>query len=332
MALYVNATNEFKAGNLEDCIKLNEKAIILGQSDESVAWKDIAAVQLNLSHIYKLVSEFDSAREVAEKALASLDAHFSSSKAEVCHALDVVAELCCELDDYPAATDYVARCIDIKSRMYGASGLPLAKSYNIRAAIHMRENRLEQARLDFIRALAINVRSHGRSYPLSVPVAITLSNIAGLVPESASRADIYMRVLEAFEAAPGTDNWIAGSAMTDLADALISLNRIAEAKQLLTRALHIFLSTRGLDHPSTHRATALLKVASQSCNTDTADTQSCNTADTQATNTASSYTEECIDECEKVLLPKETGRVTGDVVFMDQRGHVGHGHPHTPLV
>ena len=330
ITLYRKATDEFRAGNLDGSANLSNKALIQAEDDTSVAWRDVAAVQLNLAHTFKLLSRYDEALEVAEKALVALDAHFSSSKAEMCHALDVTGELCCDMGEYETAMGKVTRAIEVKSRVHGPSGLPLAKSFNIRAAIHLGQGRPEQARSDFVRALAINVRAHGRTYPLPLSVGVTLSNLAGVLKLEGGRAAdcvaIYRRVVESFEGA-GTefaDSWMVGNAMADLAEALLQARMgVEEAKQLLTRSLHICLSTRGVSHPSTERAANLLKTAASTSEALDGTKQSDGGGD---------FVETLLNECQTVLLPRTEGRVTGDVIFLDRRGHVGQGHPHTPLV
>jgi tetratricopeptide (TPR) repeat protein len=256
-----------------------------------------------------------------------LDAHFSNSKLEVCHALDVVAELCCELGDYNTAKERVNRAIEVKSRISGAAGIGLAKSYNIRGAIMLSEDQTAQARSDYIRALAINVRHHGRSRPLPLSIGITLSNIGGVLRKEGNRVpetvSLYREVVDSFESSLSNqeNSWMVGSALADLAEALIeegTISSLSEAKDLLTRALHIFLSTRGVGHPSTERAAALLKSCAAQEPKDTHIEVDVNFVDT------------LLNECEKVV-PRQEGRVSGDVLFLDRRGHVGHGHPHSPL-
>ena len=326
MDYYNKATKEFGQGHLELSAEFCRKALSEVETQKSIHWRDVAAVQLNLSHTLKLMSDFEGAREMASKALKGLDAHYSTSKQEVCHALDVIAELCCELGDYESALTHVNRALDVKNGLISQSGLPLAKSYNIRGAIHLNEGRLAQARSDFIRALAINVRSHGRSRPLPLPIGITLSNIAGVLKkEGAGNSEciaIYRDVVDSF-AANGSDNsWILGSALTDLAESLLQSNTktgVNEAKELLTRSLHICLSTRGLDHQSTERATHVLKLCSTTAVSDGSLEVNLNFVDT------------LLNECETILPKPGAPRVSGDILFLDQRGHVGKGHPHTPL-
>jgi tetratricopeptide (TPR) repeat protein len=323
--LYEKATEAFRNGNLEDCVSLNAEALSMTDSTPDLNWKDVSAVQLNQSHILKLVGDIEGARKIAEEALRSLDAHFSSSKAEVCHALDVLGELCVELGDKAVAREYVDRSIDVKNRLYGVHGLPLAKSYNIRGALNLQTDNLAQSRSDFIRALGINVRHYGRSTPLALPIAVTLSNIAGVLRKDTSEnrlsdcIQIYRAVVSSFESAGDDSAWMVGNACTDLAECLIdSQCELEEAKSLLTRALQIFLASRGIEHASTLRAASLLKALS-----------------TQTTSfmqsTPSSFVETLLNECE-AMIPKKADKIAGDIIFLDRRGHVGFGHPHTPLI
>ena len=180
-------------------------------------------------------------------------------------------------------------------------------------------------RCDFIRALAINVKAYGRDRPLALPIGITLSNLAGVIGKEADRTvecvAIYREVVEAFEARGHGNGWMVGSALTDLAESLIIGNvGIEEARQILTRAVHILLTTRGLDHPSTRRAENLLR----ECAKKDANESACLEEDRK-------FVETLLDECEHVF-PKGELKVSGDIVFLDRRGHVGFGHPHTPLV
>ena len=327
MDLYSKSTEEFRLGNLDLATEFSRKALAEADETKSVNWRDIAAVQLNLAHMLKLNSQFVDARVFAEKALAGLDARFSSNKLEVCHTLDVLAELCCELGDYPTASEHVIRAIEVKSRIGGTAGASLAKSYNIRGAIMLNEGQLAQARSDFIRALAINVRHHGRDRPLPLSTGITLSNIGGVLRKEGNRVSetvaLYREVVESFEGSLSNaeSSWMVGSALADLAESLVELGTepaITEAKDLLTRALHIFLSTRGIGHPSTERAANLLKECGTRPVSDATTEIDLNFVDT------------LLNECEKVV-PRNEGRVSGDVIFLDRRGHIGHGHPHTPL-
>jgi tetratricopeptide (TPR) repeat protein len=323
--MYTDITSEFKRGNLESSVYLCMKAIEEASKESKIYWKELAAFQLNLGHIFKLQCKFKDALEISEEGLKTLDSHYSSAKLEVCHALDVVAELACELSEYKRAHEVIDRSIGIKSGMQGPSDISLAKTYNIRGTVNLNEGSSAQARSDFIRALAINVQHFGTNRPLAMPIGITLSNLVNAL----SREDtfdisqgvaLYREVVASFEAVE-QDSWLTGSALTDLADALISSKTgkgIDEAKELLMRALHIFMTTRGLDHPSTDRAASLLKAtASASFEVD----ELIEDID---------FVDTLIKECENVL-PKKQTRVSGDIVFLDKRGHVGHGHPHTPL-
>jgi tetratricopeptide (TPR) repeat protein len=297
--------------------------------NSDVFWKDVAAVQLNLSHLLKLQSHFDEALSVAVTALKSLDGNFSSNKAEVCHALDVVAELCTELGKFDEAMSYTDRALEVKSRIYGVSSPQSAKTYNIRGAIFMNTDRLDQSRSDYIRALGIGVRSHGRTPPLPLSVGVTLSNIAGVLvrQEGPQRVEeciaLYREVVKSFESADN-QSWMMGNGLCDLAECLIrraGSRDIDEAKSLVTQALHIFLITRGASHPSTDRATALLQQASKTpINTTIAEVDTTNFVNT------------LLDEAEKIVPKKGDVKVSGDILFLDRRGHVGYGHPHTPLI
>ncbi len=287
-------------------------------------------MRLNQAHLLKLLGKPEEAKPHAEAALQALDAHFSANKAEVSHALDVLGELCVELGDLASAQMYIDRSIEVKGRIYGNHGLQLAKSYNIRGAINLRENNLKQSRTDFLRALGINVRHLGRSSPLPLPVGITLSNIAGVLSKEANDSwlkeciAIYRAVVSSFEA---TDNgsWMLGNAMTDLSECILESNdpgSHAEAKLLLAKSLTIFISSRGIEHPSTLRAASLLQQCSKAAPEETA---------VPTYVAPSSFVETLLTECENVV-PRKEGHVSGDIIFLDRRGHVGFGHPHTPLV
>jgi tetratricopeptide (TPR) repeat protein len=328
MDLYSRATDEFRQGNLEQAAGLSRDALKEASTNSAVEWRDVAAVELNLSHILKLLSRLDEAKDLAESALKKLDAHFSSNKLEVCHALDVVAELCCEKGLNEEALKYVDRAIELKSRQGGVASLALARSYNIRGAILLNYDRIPGARSDYLRALAINVRHHGRDRPLPLATGITLSNIGGVLRKEGGRTQecvsLYREVVSSFEVNLNNpeQSWMFGSALTDLAEALIDLGcgeSKKEAKTLLARSLHVFLSTRGTDHPSTERAAVLLKQCAEPA------------TEVNVEHEHSDFVETLLNECEKIL-PKQETKISGDIIFLDRRGHVGHGHPHTPII
>ena len=328
---YDRSTEEFRSGNLDLSVEFSRQALEVAKNDKSVIWRDIAAVRLNLAHMLKLQSDFRQAVTLAEESLRDLDAHFSTSKHEVAHALDVVAELHCELGELKRGLECIARSLEIKQRLHGVDGLPLARSYNIRAALMLAENRVEEARSDFIRALGINVRHHGRQRPLSLAIGINLSNIGGVLRTESGREDacvsLYREVVKCFEShiSNPESSWMMGVALTDLAESLLAIgaeSSIQEARTLLTRAIHICLVTRGSDHPSTNRAASLLQKSAQ-----THTQNHMRLLEVEATD----FVETLLNECEQVI-PKKITRVSGDVIFLDQRGHVGHGHPHTPLI
>jgi tetratricopeptide (TPR) repeat protein len=330
MNLYERITHDFKLGNLDSCVSLSEEAIQVAKQAGDVPWKDVAAVQLNLSHILKLLNRVDDATGMAKRALASLDSHFSSCKPEVCHALDVVAELCTESNEFDEALKLTNRAIELKTRLYGAHCVQLAKTYNIRGAVFFKQDQLASSREEFIRALGLHVREFGRNRPLPVPIGITLSNFAGALRRDPLKVKecvaIYRAVVESFSEAnsSGSDTWMEGNALCDLGESLVesgSQAELEEARECFTRALHIFLSTRGIDHPSTSRATFLLqKTTSIIPKLDPLNEVIVDIVDS------------LIDEAITVVPPKSTDiRVSGDVLFLDRRGHVGHAHPHKPL-
>ena len=327
MALYGRATDEFRKGNLDLSVVFSRDALKEARSNSAVAWRDVAAVELNLGHMLKLLNRIDEAKELAESALAKLDAHFSGNKREVCHALDVVAELCCDKGLNEEGLKHIDRAIELKSRLDGPSSLPLARSYNIRGALLLNLDRIPGARSDYLRALAINVRHQGRQRPLALSIGITLSNIGGVLRKDGNRiqecVSLYREVVSSFEGnlSNPEQSWMLGSALTDLAEALIDLgteNSVKEAKTLVARSLHIFLSTRGTDHPSTDRAAALLKRCAEPIRNEDEEIET------------SDFVETLLNECEKIL-PKQESKISGDIIFLDRRGHVGHGHPHSPL-
>jgi len=330
MDLYGKATQEFRQGNLELSIELSRKAIQEAKSSTEIFWKDVAAVQLNLAHLLKLQSKFEDAWSVATTALKSLDGHFSSNKAEVCHALDVVAELCTELGRFDEALGYTDRALELKSRLYGVSSAQSANTYNIRGTVFMNKNLLDQSRSDYIRALGINVRTHGRKQPLPLPVGVTLSNLAVVLLRNDRIEEciaIYEDVVRSFDAAVenNTNSWMYGNALCDLAECRLRRNQSEdreEAKSLITQALHIFLITRGIEHPSTERATALLKQATESSQSITPAVESIQI----------NFVNTLLDEAERIVPKKGDIKISGDILFLDRRGHVGHGHPHTPLI
>lgn len=325
---YTKAADEFRLGNLDLAADFNRKAIQAADAAKSeVNWRDVAAVRLNLAHILKLQSDFSQALESAESALKDLDAHFSSNKQEVCFALDVMSELCCEIGEVSRGLEYINRAIELKTRIGGVDALGLARSYNIRGALFLTENKIGESRSDFIRGLGINVLHHGKERPLHLSIGITLSNIGGVLRKESGRIieceALYRDVVSSFENsmnAPG-ESWMVGQALSDLAEALIeqgTKSSLEEAKSHLARALHIFLSTRGMQHPSTNRATALLRACAQSDPKD------------ETPSSSPDFVNTLLSESEKVIPRKEL-RISGDILFLDRRGHVGHGHPHTPL-
>ena len=326
--LYEKATEAFSKGNLDLAVEFNSKALQQNRSNVLDAnWKDVAAVRLNQAHIMKLQADFPSALEHASIGLKALDERFTSNKLEVCHALNLVAELNCELGNFETATKEINRAIDIETSIGGVSSARLAKSYNIRGTILLNQNYISEARSDFIRALAINVHHHGKQRPLPLAVGITLSNIGNVIRKEKSCASncvaIYREVVSSFdsELSNKENSWMFGSCLADLAQSLIdtkTTNGITEAKNLLARALHIFLSTRGISHPSTEKAASLLKSLSSLTVSEEEFVDDGNFVDT------------LLNECEQVL-PKRQARVSGDILFIDRRGHVGKGHPHTPL-
>ena len=327
--LYLKATDAFRAGDLALAADCNAKALVFAeQSPQLVGWKDIAAVNLNQAHILKLSADFEAALSRASLGLAALEAHFSSHKREVCHALSVVAELNCELGNFQEALKQIDRAIEIESRISGPLTASLAKAYNISGAVALNETLTGRAMSDFIMALGINVRLHGRQRPLSLAIGITLSNIGNALRREGGReadcAAIYKEVLDSFENGEQKESWMVGSALCDLAESLIALKThagIEEAKILLTRALHNFLATRDVNHPSTERAAHLLKSISNVSYVPTDET-------TQLP--PNGFVDTLLNECESVV-PQPEGRVSGDILFLDRRGHVGHGHPHTRL-
>ena len=181
-----------------------------------------------------------------------------------------------------------------------------------------------------MRALGLHIREYGRSRPVPLSIGITLSNLAGSLRRDAARAKecvaIYRVVVESFANSSENDTWMEGNALCDLGEALMDSGTqqdVYEARECLTRALHIFLSTRGIDHPSTSRATILLqKTASVVPKLDPVNPEE----------SVADIVDTLIDEAMTVVPPKSTDiRVSGDVLFLDRRGHVGHGHPHKPL-
>ena len=322
--LYSSATEAFRNGNLELAAEFNSRALLLDEP----SWRDVAAVNLNQAHILKLLAKFPDALTTAQKGLEALDRNFSSNKLEVCHALNVVAELNCELGNFDAALKDIVRAIEIDSRIGGPvfSNPRLGKSYNIKGAIFLNQDMLAQARSDFIRALAINVSCYGRSRPLPLSIGITLSNIANVLHKEGEGAEccvaIYREVVDSFEQKQD-NSWMVGAALSDLAESLILTKTSAgveEAKGLLARSLHILLSTRGIHHPSTEKSADLLKSISTSENSPGLET----------TEYANDFVDTLLNECE-LVIPKLEGTVSGDIIFLDRRGHVGHGHPHTRL-
>jgi tetratricopeptide (TPR) repeat protein len=331
MELYTKATDEFRLGNLEKSIEFNREALKEADLNTSISWRDVAAVQLNQSHMLKLIYELVEARSLALLALGKLDAHFSSNKHEVCHALDVVAELCCELEDLKEGMKFIDRALEIKSRVDGPSGLSLARSYNIRGALLLKDDKIEEARSDYLRALGINIRNHGRERPLPLAVGITLSNIGGVLRKEKDRVSecvaLYREVADCFEANVSNPekSWMLGSALTDLAESLMDVKSKAardEAKSHLARSLHIFISTRGMDHPSTARAAGLLRLTGQSTTEEET---------SPSIENSTEFVDNLLNECERIV-PRKEGKVSGDIIFLDRRGHIGHGHPHSPLI
>jgi tetratricopeptide (TPR) repeat protein len=328
---YDRSTEEFRVGNLDLAVEFSRKALEVAENDKSLIWRDVAAVRLNLAHMLKLQSDFREAVTYAEQSLRDLDAHFSTSKHEVAHALDVVAELYCELGEVKKGRECVERSLEIKQRLHGTDGFPLARSYNIRGALMLAENRIEEARSDFIRALGINVRHHGRERPVSLSVGITLSNLGGVLRTESERrvacVSLYREVVRSFEAnlSNPESSWMMGVALTDLAESLLAVgvgSDLEEAKGLLTRAIHICLLTRGSHHPSTNRAASLLQKTAK---------ERVEFCERSSEVEASDFVDTLLNECEQVIQ-KQMTRVSGDVIFLDQRGHVGHGHPHKPLI
>ena len=335
MGLYEQITSEFKEGNLEKCVSLSEEAIQFAKQSEDVNWKDVAAVQLNMSHMLKLLSRSDDAKVVAKRALGTLDAHFSSCKPEVCHALDVVAELCVESGDLTEALSLTDRAIELKTRLFGLHCPQLAKTFNIRGALFLNQDNVAASRTEFLRALGVHVRALGSDRPFPIPIGITLSNIAGLMRRDTQKLEdcvsLYRAVVESFSNANsnGNDMWMEGNALCDLSESFIDVGsdaNIQEARECLTRALHIFLTTRGIDHPSTARATVLLQ------RTRTAGQNTVIAASNTGEEIVKNVINDLLEEA-KILVPPKSSetRVSGDVLFLDRRGHVGHGHPHSPL-
>ena len=314
------ASQHFKDGDIRQCITSNlrifEDKIPITVLNDGNMWLKVASARINTAFAYKLLGEFDHALDQVKEGIKLLDAHFTQCKPELCHALDLCAELYIAAGKHSEAQEYVSRSLEIKTSIYPQQSPHLVNSYNLQGAIHFAAGRLAEAEAEFMKSISICVNNYGFETPINQQLGVTLSNLAGIWrarDDWKKCIEAYTAVVTSFEAHFGESSWMTAQASVDLGLSLVNAGAPRAAKEHLVRGLGILVTTSGPSHPSAVAAMEALKATQNPAGEDAA--------------------LECAflsDLFRQVKIEKK-GKVSGDLYILDRRGHVGGGHPFSQL-
>jgi len=279
-------------------------------------WMKVASARINTAFAYKLLAEFDKALDQANEGLKILDSHFTQCKPEICHALDLTAELHIALGRHSDAQPFVSRSLGLKEAIYPPESPQLINSYNLQGAVNFSAERLADAEASFLKSIKTGVANFGYDRPLNQQLAVSMSNLAGVwraQEKWQECVEAYAAVKESFEVNFGEDSWMSAQASVDLGLSLIAAGAGEAAREHLVKGLTILVNTSGPDHPSALAAVEGLAKCKETPG---------------AGNLSSGF---LIDFFEKIPKIVRKSGVSGDVIILDRRGHVGGGHPFSAI-
>ncbi|KAF4667289.1 hypothetical protein FOZ61_008440 [Perkinsus olseni] len=327
------AMQSFGQGSLRECLTSNNKAIELFEEDGNKGLRRqqhqrYAAAYLNNAFVMKQLGAYQEAKEAADKGLAILMKKYTMHKREIAETLDLLGELCQNLELTEEGKSHVSRSIELKTALYGANAIQLAVPMNIRGALQLQQGHLDKARSDFLRALTYTVKYHSAGKPVHPQIAVCLSNLAGVLKKEDKLDEcrqIYTEVVDSMSQEFGRTSPVTAQALCDLGATYVGLKHKKLAQSTLTEALHASTVSRGIEHPLTQRIAEWLQDAAKIENPEDVD-GFC------GDDFVDNLLKDCVHKIAEQDKKSEDAAVRGDIIFLDQRGHVGHGSPLKPLI
>jgi tetratricopeptide (TPR) repeat protein len=316
-----SASTHFKNGEIQQCITSNldifENKIPVVVLNDGNMWLKVASARINTAFAYKLLAEFDKALIQVEEGIKLMNAHFTKCKPELCHALDLSAELLIAAGRHNDAQQYVTRSLDLKKNIYPAGSPHFINSLNLQGAIHFSATDLSKAESSFTESMKIGISNFGVDAPIHQQLAVTLSNLAGVWRAQEGRwrecVEAYQAVTESFGAHFGEASWMTAQASVDLGLSMIHGGAPKASKEHLVKGLGILMSTSGPSHPSVIAAMDALQ----------------NIRDVEGHD---AFLEDTfLKSFFESLQVKEVTKIGSDFHILDSRGHVGGGHPFSQL-
>jgi tetratricopeptide (TPR) repeat protein len=195
-------------------------------------------------------AELAQARQLYERALAILEAHFGPDHPNTALSLDSLGNVLHDLGDLPAARDYHERALAILEAQLGLNHPATANSLSNLGSVLNDLRDLPAARTALERALAIYEAQLGPDHPT---VAHSLNNLGSVLADlgdlPAARTALE-RALAICETRLGGDHPHTATILNNLGSMLAGLGDLPTTRDHYQRALAIYEAQLGPDHPT----------------------------------------------------------------------------------
>ena len=221
--------------------------------------KEKSILQNNLAIVLKNLGDYQSARELLEKAVRSDEQNFGPGHPNTALRYSNLATILQDLGDYQGARELLEKVVQLDEQNFGPQHPSTTKSYSNLAAVLYALDDHQSARVLLEKAVRSDEQNFGLGHPNT---ALRYSNLAIVLKDIGD----YQAAREMLEKAVRSDeqNFGAQHPTTalkygNLGTVLQDLKEYAEARKMYEQALEVFQHALGGNHPYTKGMVSLLE-------------------------------------------------------------------------
>ncbi len=243
-------------GELEQAAWLCHRALELNELNLGVNHPAVIGPLVSLGLVYRRMENWAEAEAALYRAVNVHRENFDSDNSEICHAYWLLAEIYCHHDkqeNAEALYEHVLKFFE------GQSGVDeaVAQLYNSYGVHFLRQKQIARAETQFLQALKIRERNHGKSSP---EVASSLNLIATLY-HSQEKLDLAEEYYRRSLSSCGQIQYAAelvSENLRALGDLYTAQNRFAEAGPAYMKALRVLNDAAAATEPGTEQTQQIL--------------------------------------------------------------------------
>ena len=258
LSLWLHAMNR-----LPEAEPLMRRAVAIDEESYGAEHPDVARDLNNLAQLLQTTNRLAEAEPLMRRALTICEQSYGAEHPKVATSLSNLAQLLQATNRLADAEPLMRRALAIEEQSHGAEHPDVARNLNNLAQLLQTTNRSAEAEPLMRRAVAIFEKSYGAEHP---NVATNLSNLAALLQATNRLAEaepLMRRALAIDEESYGQEHPNVAIRLNNLAvllrakyqgvshDSDSRATLLAEAEPLMRRAVAIWRTSLGDEHPNT---------------------------------------------------------------------------------